>query len=99
MSRVELPTISCYGQYSSNNYGIKSLCFTDVEGNKFYFSYKTLVAFRKRGNKMVITKNYWNTTTGKHLNWINRDKKDRVDQDTFNKLYSDQFGDTNVPQL
>jgi hypothetical protein len=34
-----------------------------------YFSYHTAVAFRINGTLAVI-RNYWGTTIGKHLNWI-----------------------------
>tara|TARA_R100000008_G_C3556847_1_gene153725 strand:+ start:895 stop:1170 length:276 start_codon:yes stop_codon:yes gene_type:complete len=73
-----------YGNYSSNNYGVHSLAFTDINNNTYYFSYDTLVAFT--GNDgLVIRKNVWGTTTGKHLNWISSDKSIRVDEETFNK--------------
>lgn len=72
-----------YGNYSSDNYGAHTLCFNDG-GNEYYFSYNTLVAFRINGEFHII-KNYWNTTTGKHLNWINPDKSIREDSETFQK--------------
>ena len=86
------PNFQTYGNYNSGNYGVHSLVFSDHHGNDFYFSYKTLVAFSKRGYKIVVSKNYWSRTTGKHLNWINSDKESRVDHDTFEKLYFEYFG-------
>ncbi len=71
-----------YGYYSSNNYGVNSLCF-QIGSDKFWFSYETLVAFRIKGEFHII-KNYWGTTTGKHLNWICDDKSIREDAETFN---------------
>ena len=76
-----------YGRYSSDNYGVNSLCFIDAANNEFYFSYKTLVAFRY-GSEFHIIKNQWGTTTGKHLNWINPDKTIREDEETFTKNYN-----------
>ena len=70
-----------YGNYSSNNYGAHTLCFND-NGNEYWFSYDTLVAFRINGEFHII-KNYWGTTTGKHLNWINPDKSIREDEQSF----------------
>jgi len=71
-----------YGNYSSNNYGSHSLAFSDNFGNDYYFSYDTLIAFR--GDEgLVIRKNDWGTTTGKHLNWINSDKNIRVNSEVF----------------
>jgi hypothetical protein len=70
-----------YGQYSSDNYGAHTLCFETPTG-KYWFSYDTLVAFDINGEFHII-KNYWSTTTGKHLNWINSNKRIREDQETF----------------
>jgi len=75
-----------YGNYSSDNYGSHTQAFTDNYGNDYYFSYNTLVAFRSNKTGLVVMENYWGNTTGKHLNWINRDHSIRVDEDTFEKL-------------
>lgn len=84
-----------YGDYSSNNYGVNSLVFTDYNGNQFYYSYKTLVAFYTDG-KLFVIKNYWNTTTGKHLNWIDDgDKKNRLTQEEFDAECNKYFGGSN----
>lgn len=72
-----------YGEYSSNNYGSHSLCFITPAG-RFWISYNTLVAFEICGEFHII-KNYWGTTTGKHLNWINPDHRIREDDDVFNE--------------
>ena len=77
--------------YSSGNYGVHALLFTDGKGNTFYFSYETLIAFRPANKSRVYClKNYWHTTTGKHLNWIDPDKKKRVSRDDFDRLYTEQ---------
>ena len=70
-----------YGNYSSDNYGSHSLCF-EIDNNRFWFSYNTLVAFQINGEFHII-KNYWGTTTGKHLNWIDSNKAIREDEETF----------------
>ena len=71
-----------YGNYSSDNYGTHSMAFTDNFHNDYYFSYDTLIAFR--GDEgLIIRENVWGSTTGKHLNWIDRDKSIRVDSATF----------------
>ncbi len=80
------PEFYNYGFYSNDNYGTHALCFVDPFGNKFWYSYKTLVAFRVNGEFHII-KNYWGPTTGKHLNWIDDDKTIREDQETFNANY------------
>jgi hypothetical protein len=76
-----------YGEYASDNYGAHTLCFIDANGNKYWYSYKTLVAFRI-GGEFHIIKNYWGSTTGKHLNWINENKSIREDEETFKKNFN-----------
>lgn len=81
-----------YGQYTNSNYGLHCLAFTDAEGNSFYFSYNTLVAFKPAISKEVFClKNYWSVTTGKHLNAIQPDHKKRIDQEEFDNLYQSYF--------
>ena len=42
-----------------------------------HFSYETLIAFDYKGNNICI-KNYWSTTTAKHLNQVEPDKSKRL---------------------
>lgn len=83
----DMVSFASYGQYSSGNYGVNALLFTDSKGQDFYFSYNTLVAFRTKESGLVVRENDWGPTTGKHLNWICEDKSIRVDEETFNKRY------------
>lgn len=83
---MSFPKYFNYGKYSSDNYGVHSLCFEEGN-NKFWFSYDTLVAFKINGEFHII-KNYWGTTTGKHLNWIDSDKSIREDAETFEENYN-----------
>jgi hypothetical protein len=84
-----------YGNYISSNYGCHSLCFTDAEGNDYYYSYQTLVAFRKFPGGLVVHENDWSSTTGKHLNWIDggtpEAKKNRLSRDNFKQAYNLAF--------
>jgi len=73
-----------YGNYSNNNYGTHCLGFTDINNNEYFFSYETLIAVKSKNGKLIIRKNDWGTTTGKHLNWINKDKSIRLSEDDFN---------------
>ncbi len=73
---------SNYGKYSGGNYGVHSLCFK-VGGRTYFFSYRTLVAVDDLEKGLIVSKNYWGTTTGKHLNWICIDKSRRLDSEAF----------------
>ena len=82
---TELPRISNYGRYSSDNYGANSLCVS-MPKITVWFSYQTPVAFRGGGFPMTVRENDWGPTTGKHLNWIdNGNKKDRISGGEFEK--------------
>jgi len=83
---VHVPSFRSYGDYSSSNYGVNSMLFVDTKGREFYFSYKTLVAFRSLKTGLVCRKNEWGVTTGKHLNWIQPDHKARVSSEEFDQL-------------
>jgi len=51
-----------------------------------YISYDTPIAFWQKG-VLTIRENDWSTTTGTHLNSINRDHSKRIDGREFMKLY------------
>ena len=66
---TRLPTVSSYGQYSSENYGVNTLCVS-FDAFDLYYSYRTIVAYRALGEGVVVRQNEWGPTTGKHLRWI-----------------------------
>lgn len=80
-----LPGFRSYGDYSSSNYGVNALMFS-VNEVDYYFSYKTLVAFRSLKTGLVCQQNGWGSTTGKHLNWIQPDHSQRVAEEEFKRL-------------
>ncbi len=78
---VHKVSIFNYGQYSSQNYGSsRAVTIGDLT---LYFSYDTVVAFRDVDTGLVISENIWSTTTGKHLNAINPNKKLRIPREQF----------------
>jgi len=77
MADYKLPEISSYGQYSSDNYGAHSLRVEIPNVGEFFFSYQTVVAFRTPKTGLVVSENDWGRTTGKHLNWLDRGRKER----------------------
>jgi len=74
-------TISNYGECKkpqANTIAIK------VGAIEYFFSYRTLVAFYAPSTGLVVRKNVWGPTTGKHLNWIDGGAKvDRLDVEAF----------------
>jgi len=67
--------------YSSNNYGSSRL--VSIGNLDLYFSYDTVIAFSSKYTGLIIRKNDWSTTTGKHLNAINSDHSIRIQGDEF----------------
>jgi len=68
---MSLPNISSYGDYSSDNYGVNTLRVKLVNIT-LYYSYKTIVAYEDAKDGLVVRKNDWSTTTGKHLKFSRR---------------------------
>ena len=81
-----LPTIRSYGDYASSNYGAHALEVT-IGTLTVYFSYKTPVAYHTPGTGTVCTENVWGVTTGKHLNWIQPNKKARLNNAEFERCF------------
>ncbi len=80
---MDLPRISNYGRYSSDNYGANSLCVS-MPNITVWFSYQTPVAFQAVARQRLVRENDWGPTTGKHLNWIDGgDKESRVSGEEF----------------
>jgi hypothetical protein len=52
-------------------------------GITFWFSYRTIIAFQTPDDGIVVSENNWSVTTGKHLNYIEDDKKRRVPYSEF----------------
>lgn len=75
-----------YGNYSNDNYGAHSMALK-LGNRTLYFSYDTIVAFVGSNSKgkcfNCIHENIWGTTTGKHLNAINPNKKIRINETEF----------------
>lgn len=82
-----------YGRYSSDNYGAHSLA-VKVPNNTYYFSYDTLIAFYHEG-ELIMRENIWGSTTGKHMNWLSRNKDNRVNSEIFTQKLNESLGETN----
>ncbi len=80
-----IPKITNYGNYSSDNYGAHTLKM-DLGEIELYFSYETIVAYCDGKDGLVCSTNRWGVTTGKHLNWIEDNKKNRKDREVFDEM-------------
>ncbi len=76
---IEHPTI---GKQPQMNFSA-----VHVNGVVVYFSYKTPIAFYTKSGELFISENNWNTTTGRHLNYIDSDKKKRIPHSEFLRKY------------
>lgn len=84
---MELPSISCYCPGTKE---INALClyFPSIA---IWYSYRTIIAYKRSGECLVIRENDWSTTTGKHLNAINADKSIRIDGRQFESQLQEAF--------
>lgn len=84
--RFNMEYIGTYGNYSWNTSESykksRASKWKDDNGVVYYKSYSTIVAF-DGPNGLVVSENCWSSTTGKHLNWISRNKDLRLDRSKF----------------
>lgn len=87
----------CYGRGRSygGNYGAHCIAVT-IGVIDLYWSYDTVVAFRAPGYGLLVCENVWGSTTGKHLNCINEDKKSRVGRVLFEQQLSECLASYNL---
>lgn len=69
-----------------------------INGVRFYFSYNTLIAVCY-GGKWGISKNRWTKTTGKHLNWIDDTRSNRLEEKAFNEEVEKAMAVAGVTEL
>lgn len=60
------------------------------DGVAIAFSYETMIGFSVPGHEWAIRENNWGPTTGKHLNYLDPDKKKRIPYDEFTTLYHER---------
>ena len=83
-----------YGNYSSDNYG--SCRAIQIGTLTLYFSYETVIAFQEGFKDLVIRENDWGPTTGKHLNWICKDKSIRISGKEFEEKLEEVLKEHNL---
>lgn len=66
---------------------IGNLTVVRVMDATFYFSYETCVGFVTPEGEQVVSENVWGNTTGRHLNWVQPDKSERVHHVEFARRY------------
>lgn len=54
-----------------------------LSGVTLAYSYETIVGFQTPGHLWTVIENQWGPTTGKHLNWLDDDKTNRIPPDEF----------------
>lgn len=79
--------VDTYANYADPNYGVNTIHVT-IGKLELFFSYKTVIAFRTPETGLVLSKNIWGPTTGKHLNLISRTAK-KIDRDAFERYLSE----------
>ncbi len=74
---MSIPRIYSYSTAPSVSAQANAMAVSTAKGTVFY-SYETPIAFRDRKGNEYVSQNEWNTTTGKHINMIDRDKSIRI---------------------
>lgn len=89
-----LPSFQSYANYANKSSAYNSLQFF-LPNVTLWFSYGSLVAFKPLGNPTIISENIWGNTSGKHINLIEPNKKNRIPRELF-KLLWDEFESTGM---
>ena len=86
----------------------KNFYYILTHGWKLWFSYRTLIAyepvmvfsedglsaeFNMVNHELVISRNAWSVTTGRHLYWIDSDHTKRLDFEVFEAQALDDLGE------
>lgn len=66
----------------------------EIRDYSIAFSYQTPIGFRAPGKGWVVRENDWSNTTGKHLNWLNDDKSQRIPSAEFEARLSEMLNAT-----
>lgn len=93
---MSLPRIKSYKGHPNAN-----AMRVEIGGATLWFSYETLVAFRTPSSGLVVRRNAWGPTTGKHLNMIEAQGgavpgRCRLDCEEFREAYEAHVGGTLV---
>lgn len=87
-----------YGNYKNDNYGSSRAVV--IGSLTLYFSYKTVVAVHDRQTgKRHISENTWGSTTGRHINCINRDKSIRLNRSDFEQKLNSILDKYNLKEV
>lgn len=79
---METPEVSYYGPTKTPRTNARREDYPKA-GLTLWYSYDTVIAFRRHG-LLTVCENAWSTTTGKHLNAIDGgDKANRLRRDQF----------------
>lgn len=68
----------------------RPISYDNNKASIIWFSYETPIAFVRNTTDVVMTKNIWSSTTGKHLNMVNQ-YADRLENNVFNALLEDSI--------
>ena len=89
MPHINFPTAN---EFAGKNTTIISF----ADGNRLYFSYKTLIAFYVSGKGLFVSNNRWTTTTGKHISAIQTEKTGRLTETEFALAYAEHWPQSTV---
>lgn len=89
-----------FGFYNENT--ASNAPYLYINGVRFYFSYRTLVAVH-HSKGLCVSENRWTTTTGKHLNWLDggsyASKKERCNELRFRKELKRALREARITEL
>jgi len=96
MAKGKINQQTIVGNYNENS--ASNANYIEIWGVRFFYSYDTCVAV-DYGRGLKICKNIWSNTTGKHLNWIDRDHSIRITEGEWHKEIKKALAWAGIEQL
>lgn len=96
MAKGKINQRTIVGNYNENS--ASNANYIEIWGVRFFYSYDTCVAV-DYGRGLKICKNIWSNTTGKHLNWLDRDHSIRLSGEEFEKEIKKACAWANIDEI
>ncbi len=90
---MSIPRIYSYSNAPSASAQANAMAVSIQGKGTVFYSYDTAIAFRDTKGNEYVSQNEWQTTTGKHINMINRNKSIRIPNAELRAIISTEMED------
>lgn len=94
----KIKEIIAIGNYGETKTSRPNTVYVKINNLKIYFSYEDIIAFSSNGI-LYVSENIWSKTTGKHINYIEPRRKNRLPYDIFKEKLREALIEHNLIDL